>query len=316
MQTVIGAFQDRTQAQRAMEQLAQDGFDRSDMHIEEHDDTISSGSGGTGSQQNEPVGGIGHFFASLFGTDDDQQNRPHAETYHEAVRRGNSVLVVDARDDQEAERAVTCLHEAGAINVDEQASKWRSEGWTGGVTAAGAARPVMGNQAPKTGAASTDKRPVGSEGVLDVVQEELHVGKRSLDKGGVRVIQRVTEKPIREVVRLREEHAVVDRRPVDRPAQPGDMNAFREGTLEVRESAEEAVVGKTARVVEEVRVGKEVREREETIEDRVRRKDVDVERISGEARERAVASNTRETLPGERDPEASSNKPRKNDPLA
>jgi stress response protein YsnF len=55
------------------------------------------------------------------------------------------------------------------------------------------------------------------------------------------------------------------------------------------------VVAKTARVVEEVRVGKEVREREETIEDSVRRKDVDVERIAGQAgrvqdRERAVAS--------------------------
>ena len=315
MQTVIGAFQDKTKAQRAMEKLVQGGFDRSDMHIEEHDDTVSAGSGGTGSQH-EPVGGIGHFFANLFGTGDNQQHRPHAETYHEAVRRGNSVLVVDARDDQEAERAVSCLHDAGAINVDEQASKWRSEGWTGGATAAGAARPVIGNQAPKSGTASMDRKPVGSEGVLDVVQEELHIGKRSLDKGGARVIQRVTEKPVREVVRLREEHAVVDRRPVDREAQAGDMNAFREGTLEVRESAEEAVVGKTARVVEEVRVGKEVREREETIEDRVRRKDVDVERMGGETRERAVASNTGERLAGERDPEANSNKVRKNDPLA
>ena len=322
MQTVIGAFKDRTQAERAMEQLVQDGFDRAEMHIEEHDASASAGSGGTGSQKSEPQGGIGHFFANLFGTDDNPQHQAHAETYHEAVRRGNSVLVVDARDDREAERAVSCLHDAGAINVDEQANQWRSEGWTGGATAAGAARPMMGSDARPAGQATgmaaprKDKQPVGSEGVLDVVQEELHVGKRSLDKGGVRVVQRVTEKPIREVVRLREEHAIVDRRPVDRPAEPGDMNAFKEGTLEVRESAEEAVVGKTARVVEEVRVGKEVREREETIEDRVRRKDVDVERMGGEQRERAVASKTGERVPADRDPEASSNKMRKNDPLA
>lgn len=52
---------------------------------------------------------------------------------------------------------------------------------------------------------------------------------------------------------------------------------------------EEPVVAKTARIVEEVRVGKEVREREETIEDTLRRKDVEVQRLSGE-RERAVAS--------------------------
>jgi len=343
MQTVIGAFDTRAHAEKAMQQLVQDGFDRDDIHLEEHAEGGSSGTMGSssdsGSQQQKPQGGVGHFFAHLFGTDDNEQHREHAETYGEAVRRGKSVVVVDANDQARAERAVSCLYDAGAINVDEQASQWRSEGWTGGATAAGAARPRMGNEAP-TGsgdtmaaprmdkqptaadrtsmdtAPRTGKQPVGSEGTLDVVQEELHVGKRSLDKGGVRVVQRVSEKPVREVVRLREEHAMVDRHPVDRAAEPGDMNAFREGTLEVRESAEEPVVSKTARVVEEVRVGKDVREREETIEDRVRRKDVDVERIGGEQRERAVASNTRDPMASERDPEASSNKVRKNDPLA
>jgi uncharacterized protein (TIGR02271 family) len=322
MQTVIGAFDTRAHAEKAMQQLVQDGFDRDDVHLEEHDESAQPGMTGSSStmQDQQPQGSIGHFFAHLFGTGDNEQHRSHAETYGEAVRRGKSVVVVDADDNAQAERAVNCLYDAGAINVDEQASQWRSEGWTGGATAAGAARPMMGSDtAPRTNISSglrDDAPPVGKEGVLDVVQEELQVGKRSLDKGGVRVVQRVTEKPVREVVRLREEHAVVDRRPVDRPAQPGDMNAFREGTLEVRESAEEAVVGKTARVVEEVRVGKEVREREETVEDRVRRKDVDVDRIGGEQRERAVASNTGHTLAGERDPEASSTKLRKNDPLS
>lgn len=61
---------------------------------------------------------------------------------------------------------------------------------------------------------------------------------------------------------------------------------------EVRETTEEPVVAKTARVVEAVRVGKEVREREEVIEDNVRRKDVEVERLAGQRgeRQRAVAA--------------------------
>ena len=42
----------------------------------------------------------GHFFASLFGLD---HPAGHAQTYSEAVRRGNSVVVVDAPDDQQAE---------------------------------------------------------------------------------------------------------------------------------------------------------------------------------------------------------------------
>jgi stress response protein YsnF len=45
--------------------------------------------------------------------------------------------------------------------------------------------------------------------------------------------------------------------------------------LEVRETAEEPVVSKTAHVVEEVIVGRETTERTETVRDTVRREDVE-----------------------------------------
>ena len=45
------------------------------------------------------------------------------------------------------------------------------------------------------------------------------------------------------------------------------------------ETAEEAVVGKTARVVEEVSLAKEVGQRTETVQDTVRHTEVKVERI-------------------------------------
>ena len=48
------------------------------------------------------------------------------------------------------------------------------------------------------------------------------------------------------------------------------------------ETAEEAVVGKQARVVEEVRIGKDVSERAETIRDTVRHTEVEVEEIAGD----------------------------------
>jgi stress response protein YsnF len=313
MLTVIGAFDDRTQAQGAVDRLVQRGFDRNDVHIEQQE---GGGMTRPTGHDNDPRpesdgGGIGGFFSHLFGGS--EKHHEHASTYHEAVQRGSSVVVVDARDEAQAGQAVECLHELGAINVDERAQQWRASGW---------APPPVGQS---RGTLRDDAPPQGQEGVLDVVQEELHVGKRSLDKGGVRVVQRVTEKPVREVVRLREEHATVDRRPVDREATTGDLNAFKEGTLEVRESAEEAVVGKTARVVEEVRVGKEVREREQTVEDKVRRKDVDVQRMDGSTRataerERAVASDRVNEPPmAERDPDAGlagTRRPtlRKNDP--
>lgn len=304
MQTVIGAFDTHPRAQQAKERLIRDGFERDDVCIEPGDPTPKEVPGTVRDgdfDRKEPQGRIGHFFAELFGTSD--THRSHSETYQEAVRRGNYVVVVDAEDDAQAEKAAMCLHEAGAINVDERVQQWRNEGWTGG-------QPMQGQGA-------TGQQPA-NEGKLDVVEEQLQVGKRAFESGGVRVVQRITEKPVREVVRLREEHAVIERRPVDRPVQPGEMEAFREGTLEVHEMTEEPVVAKTARVVEEVRVGKEVKEREQVVEDKVRRKDVDVQRMGGE-RERAVASDTRDPLANSRDADAdrplTGTRPRKNDPL-
>jgi stress response protein YsnF len=306
MLTVIGAFDDRTEAQRAVDQLVQRGFDRGDVHIEQQEGEAVTTRATTHDNDPRPESDGGGFFSHLFGGG---SHHEHASTYHEAVRRGSSVVVVDARDEAQAEQAVECLHQLGAVNVDERAQQWRASGWS----------PQPAQQNLQSRDTQRDAAPrQGQEGVMDVVQEELQVGKRSLDRGGVRVVQRVTEKPVREVVRLREEHATVDRRPVDRPATAGDLNAFKEGTLEVRETAEEAVVAKSARVVEEVRVGKEVREREETIEDKVRRKDVDVQRMEGGGtrgtveRERAVASDRPNEPPlADRDPDAGTTGTRK-----
>ncbi|HEV2880312.1 MAG TPA: YsnF/AvaK domain-containing protein [Pyrinomonadaceae bacterium] len=116
------------------------------------------------------------------------------------------------------------------------------------------------------------------ETTIPVVEEELQVGKREVERGGVRVESRVEETPVAQEVQLREERVHVERRPVDRPVTNAD-EAFREGTIEVTERAEEAVVGKTARVVEEVVVGKQVEERTETVRDTLRRTDVEVQEV-------------------------------------
>jgi len=124
---------------------------------------------------------------------------------------------------------------------------------------------------------------------LPVVEEELQVGKREVERGGVRVFSHMSERPVEEEVRLREERARVERRPVDRPATEADLATFKEGTIEVRERGEEAVVSKQARVIEEVVVGKESTERTETVRDSVRRTDVDVEQL-GRGRSTADAA--------------------------
>lgn len=115
---------------------------------------------------------------------------------------------------------------------------------------------------------------------IPIIQEQVQVGKREVRRGGVRVRSRIIEKPVEETLRLREERVRVERTPVDREVSGSDLENFQERTIEMKEYAEEAVVSKKARVVEEVRVGKEVEERNETIRDTERHTEVDVENLS------------------------------------
>jgi uncharacterized protein (TIGR02271 family) len=113
---------------------------------------------------------------------------------------------------------------------------------------------------------------------LPVVAEQLSVGTREVDVGGVRVTSTVQEVPVNEQVQLREERVEVERRPANRPIAPGD-EAFREKAFEVKAVSEEPVIGKEARVVEEVVVRKDENVRTQAIRDTVRRENVNVENL-------------------------------------
>ncbi len=121
-----------------------------------------------------------------------------------------------------------------------------------------------------------------AETTIPIVEEEMQVGKRTVDQGGVRVYRRVVEIPAEESINLREEHVVIERNPVDRPATQADLDQQGSRTIELTETAEEAVVGKTAHVVEEVLVGKQASDRVERVQDTVRRTEVEIEELPGE----------------------------------
>ena len=195
-----------------------------------------------------------------------------AKYYTEGVRRGGTLVTVQAESEDMADRAAAIMRDHGAINIEERAQEWRASGWNESAT--GAAQQSMNLQQQES-----MPRQEGEQ-VVPVVKEELQVGKRQVELGGVRVYSTVTETPVEETVRLREEHAEVERRPVDRPIGDAD-EVFKEQTIEVRETAEQPVVAKRGRVVEEVVVSKESTEREETVRDTVRETEVQVERMSG-----------------------------------
>ena len=122
---------------------------------------------------------------------------------------------------------------------------------------------------------STDNRETVPE-----TEEELAVHKRTVARGGVRVTSSVTERPVEDTVHLREERVEVDRRPADRRLSPEEADtAFEERTVEMTETGEEVEVGKEARVVGEVTLSKRTEEHEQTVRDKVRRTEVEVEEI-------------------------------------
>jgi uncharacterized protein (TIGR02271 family) len=215
--------------------------------------------------------------------------------YAEGVRRGGSLVIARLADDN-VDRGLEIMSNYRPVDIDERGSQWRTEGWTrydesagpytgSGLTdAAAAMRTTNETTTARTGGTRT-----GDETVIPIVEEQLSVGKREVERGGVRIRSYVVETPVEETVRLRDETINVERRRVDRPAGDITGDAFRERTIELTETDEEAVVAKTARVTEEVVISKDVTERTEQVSDTVRRTEVDVENTTGV--ERAVDRN-------------------------
>jgi uncharacterized protein (TIGR02271 family) len=237
--------------------------------------------------------------------------RDDARAYAEGVRRGHALVAVRC-DDDEVDRVVDILDGDDVLDLDEQQDTWRSEGWShqgsgvadlGGTATTSAG--MMGGAGATSGSAlsgMTERTSMqddrlhaqgsstaqGDE-VIPVVEEELHVGKREVGHGRVRIRSHVVERPVQEQVTLREERVAVERRPVEGTMHAGSVNdgdLFRERTIEMEERSEEAVVSKEARVVEEVVVRKEADQRTETISDTVRKTEVEVddERSAGISR--------------------------------
>jgi uncharacterized protein (TIGR02271 family) len=184
---------------------------------------------------------------------------PDVRFYQEGVRRGETLVVVTAPE-RDAQRAAEIMARYNMIDVDARSTEYRN-----------------------AGASYSLRDYAESDYVLPVVEEELQIGKRSVERGRMRVYSHVVETPVEEQVRLRDETVRVERRPVDRPVSDADVTAMKDRSFEVSELHEEAVVSKRARVIEEVVVRKETSERDETVRDTVRRTDVNVEQVGGGA---------------------------------
>lgn len=290
--TVVGVFDDYSQAQKAFDQLLGSGFSREEIQLSPAANSPEARRAvlrdtERSDNQSDEGWSIGKFFSSLFGTDTKDE---HVDIYSEAVRRGSYLLTVDADSDDERDRAADIMNQYDPVDIDERASLWQTEGWSNYDRSAA---PYDDSEIERERTAYAARRSAqgtgtsmgtqGTEERIPVVEEQLKMGKRAVQRGGVRVFTRTSEKPVQESVNLREEHVKVERHAVDQPASEADLAAFKDGEIELRETSEEAVVGKEARVVEEVVVGKEVSERTETVNETLRRTDVEVEQLGAES---------------------------------
>jgi uncharacterized protein (TIGR02271 family) len=259
----------------------------------------------------------GGFWAWLLGEDTSASTTRTSYTgdhYDRRASAGNVVVSVTVDDDSRIRDAIAALEAHSPVDIDEQSddlndgkgtsaiapvpgSSTAEHEYSGG--AAGRSGMVAAVQ-PSGPAAMQGRPPVPASGtsaglpgdggtrvvrqdeqVIPLSEEQIEVGKRTVDRGVTRVRRYVVETPVEESVTLRGERVTVERRrPVEATADSG-AGAFEERTVEVHETAEEPVVAKKARVAEEVVVGREATERTETVRDTVRREEVEVANDAG-----------------------------------
>ena len=141
--TLIAVFDNRGDAQSAVEELVLSGFPRQDIRLSEGDPT-GRDSSITGASTPEAASSgssiadsIRTFLGTLFGTD----NSEHVQKYADAVTRGHHVLTMTTADEPEVERAAAIVERYGPVDIDEKIAEW-----SGGPVAGEAIRMGMGAQ--------------------------------------------------------------------------------------------------------------------------------------------------------------------------
>jgi uncharacterized protein (TIGR02271 family) len=194
-----------------------------------------------------------------------------AHVYAEGVRRGGT-LVTARVPDNDRSRLQGILDRSG-VDIGRRREAYRQSGWN---QFDEKSQPYTPDQVRRERQQYGQSAAGSREGVVPVVEEELRVGKRDVDQGGVKVKSHVVETPVTEDVSLQQERVSVERRPVNRPLSTNEQ-AFQDRTIEVEQKGQEAVVSKQARVTEEVVVKKDVQQRNQKVSDTVRRTEVEIE---------------------------------------
>ena len=189
-----------------------------------------------------------------------------ARFFSQGIGQGNELIAVDAQKSDLA--AISNYLKQGTSNLKSPAPN--------------APRKATGTpyKQERAAAMKSQTRENQTGETFEVIEEDLKVGKRVVETGGVRVEKEVSTERVHEDVQLRKEEVFVDRKAVNRPASTTDLeDGFEPKSFELRERAEEVVVEKQARVVEEVTVGKKSRVETASVDETLRHVDIKITQI-------------------------------------
>lgn len=265
---IVTLFDSAIQAEAAKRNLVKAGFSDRDISL------IS------GERLQQEGQSIRHpsLWQRLFGHDVDKDE---ADVYTRAMDKGGVVLTIRTEEEKLA-RAMTILHSHDSVDVPS-----RMQSSVGNGTTAPGINPTAGKQF----AGETNDRPAeplrtsltGDESEADILrlaEEQVEVGKRLVSEGSTRVRRYTVTDTVSEDISLHEQHADIFRRSVNEPALAGEVD-WSEKTVEVAETHEQPVINKTTHVKEEVVVRTDGSDRTETINDTVRRQEVDIDHARG-----------------------------------
>ena len=179
---------------------------------------------------------------------------PDVTTYLEGVKHGGTIITANVADSA-ATRAAEIMSGYKMVNIKDRAS-----------------------ELTKSRSDLKLSDPAKNDNVLEVIEEQLEVGKESVERGRMRIYNVLSEREVSQDIGLRDETIRVNRRPANRAVKI-DPDLFKPRSFEMIETDEIAKVGKTARVIEEVSLGKEVAQKVQTIKETLRRQDVQVEEV-------------------------------------
>src|SRR5271166_5709839 len=233
-QTIVAAFDTAAHTRAAVEALKAGGFHADDISVLDKDEVGKRQPG---------------MWGLMFGAGLHQHE---ADVYNQALERGGIIVSVRVPDSEVA-------HATGILDIHRPIDVHDRAITTGiapvarveAAVASIAAAPIAAVQK----VAVSPKLADAHDEVLRLAEEQLQVGKRMVESGRTRVRRFVTEREVSADVTLHEEHADVLRRAITDPKYIGEID-WADATIEVRETAEQALVSKTARVVEEVALKK------------------------------------------------------------